>query len=158
MNLKIKLLKLSLVFGFLFFIGMQDAASKQIWSLTQTNKGLFGYRNVDWYQGSMDGTLGWVGNCSEPGLSRCKTPRGISNVLDPTDEAIVDALVEMAELRIGNGSRGGHETRTVQVQGESFTRVYRITWTATDIVRRPDEFRGDGQTISMAVDREDVGL
>lgn len=158
MNAKTKLLNFSLVLGCLFFIGMQDVAAKQIWSMTQTNKGLFGYKNVDWYQGSLGGNLGWVGNCSEPGLSRCKPPGSASPKLDASDVSSVDNLVKIAELRIANGSRLGNETRTVQVEGESFSRVYRITWTATDIVREPGESVGDGQTISMAVDREDLKL
>lgn len=158
MNVKIKLLKLTLVCGFLFFIGMQDAISKQIWSLETTNKGILGYSYTKFTQAEYNGHLGWVGICKNPGTQRCKVPSGTNGGLDATDLSTVDFLVENADLKIANGSRAGHATRTIQVQGESFKRVYRITWTATNILRRPGEFVGNGQTVNMSVERDDVNL
>ena len=128
--------------------------AKPIFQLTQTNKGLFGYKTVDWTTGyDQEGHDGWVGNCQEPGLSKCKPP---SSMPDPFNETNVMSLVDHALLAIDNGSRSGSKQKSIQVAGENFLRVYTVTWTATDKTTRPSEDVGDGQNISILVDLTEV--
>jgi len=141
-----------LAFGVLFAASTLNA--KPIFHLTQSNKGIFGYDVVNWTTGTNeDGHQGWVGNCENPGLTRCKPPGAMP---DPTNEENVIQLVDYALLKIANGSRAGSKQITVQVEGETFKRVYTVTWSATDMTARPDENTGDGQSIDILVDLTEV--
>jgi hypothetical protein len=134
-------------------LNAQTAVDFPILKLEKKNKGLFGYSRVNFTLGVFNGMTGWEGDCDNPGLSRCKPP---SSLPDPVDEANSIELSDYAMVQIANGSRGGTEQKQVQVLGESFMRVYTVTWTSTPVTTRPTPTLGDGQTIAIDVERTDI--
>lgn len=152
-----------IIFSLTFFNSYSIEAipiTRTIWSVTTTNGGIFGYRDTDWelaLGGSSGKQRGWVGVCSEPGWTRCKPPRNLT-VLDLNDEQAVDYLSEGAESRIRDGELNGNLSYHIQVEGENFSRIYRISWNATRVLQEPTEYVGNGQTITMEVTRDDVVL
>jgi len=148
--MKEKFPKLFIAIALGFFMISSTASTKPIFELFQRDKGLFGYKVVDFttvYDQNVDD--GWTGKCHDPGLSRCRAPGAMP---DPVNESNVLNLVDQALLKIANGSRSGSKQVSVQVAGESFLRVYTVTWSATDKTARPTETSGDGQEIDILVD------
>ena len=148
--MKERILKLVLALVIGVFMTSSIVSAKPIFELTKKNRGLFGYRVVDFTTVlNSDGHSGWSGDCHDPGFSSCRAP---GSMPDPVNETNVMDLVNDALLNIANGSRSGSKQISIQVAGESFLRVYTVTWTATDMSARPTETSGDGQEIDILVD------
>ena len=131
----------------------QTAVDLPILKLEKKDRGLFGYARVDFVLVNYSGLVGWEGDCDDPGLSGCKPP---SSLPDPVDETYSNELSDFAMIQIANGSRGGSDQVQVQVAGEPFMRVYNVTWSSTPVTARPNQTKGDGQTISIDVERTDI--
>jgi|GEM_PF-3057894 len=74
--------------------------------------------------------LGIVLNCSGFGLRRCR-PINQGNIIDSNDEIWGLALYDIAEDAIDIGQANGSSQQRVRVSGESFERVYTVTWTTS---------------------------
>jgi len=106
------------------------------WPIIQVNRsGWFPlYSNVnqstDQYQVGNTTMLGITLDCSGFGLRRCR-PINQGYVLDPNDATWGLALYDLAEEAIDNGQANGSSQQRVRVSGESFERVYTVTWTTS---------------------------
>ena len=121
-----------------------NAQAYGIISVTKTDKGLFGYKEVSWNQGqnANSGQMGWVGLCQHPGLISCRPPSMM--IPDSNDEAAVKELLQYAEDEIDHKNFNGNHQVRIKVDGEDTLRIYTVTWQCDN--------EGNG-TINM--DRED---
>lgn len=118
-------------------------------------KGFFGYNYVNAELESVDGYVGWKLTCDDPGHAGCSAPDIIipqsGSDLDIVDAQESNNCLAAADSLIQLGSSTGTYTITVQVSGESFQRVYQVTWTPTT-----NEDGYDGYY--YVVDRNDVNI
>jgi hypothetical protein len=118
-------------------------------SISKQDKGLFGYKYVDFTLTEIlhpDGhtSMAWIGSCSDPGLIRCRVGSALAN-MDGSEQIAVDRLLELAEREIDSGNFIGESIMRVQVNGETTVRVYTVSWNCDE--------KGDG---NITVDRQDV--
>lgn len=120
----------------------------------KTSGGLFGgyWETSKELVTNSEGKSGWVIDCKNPGFTSCPNaskPVTLINepVLELNDYNAINSLLEQVDPLIGNGHPGdsGNETLNISVEGESFIRIYRVTWTVNE----------DGSTYT-SIDREDV--
>ncbi len=116
--------------------------------VTQQCGGLLGYSYVEWhrevYDTDADGTkhFGWVGDCNGRGFNKCKPPianTDLNGDLDPIeadyyDHAVAQDLITQIIPTIDDNNTSGSITSTMSVQGQSFKRVYTLTWDAVPAV------------------------
>jgi hypothetical protein len=105
-----------------------NASAYGIISVTKSDKGLFGYKDVEWHQGqsNLNGQHGWIGNCQHPGLTACRPPS--MNLEDVNDEITALELLKYAENEIDQKNFNGSYEIRVKVDGEETIRVYSVTW------------------------------
>ncbi len=129
---------------FLILLACNSAMAYNIIAVTKSDKGLFGYRDVSWQLGATgpNGNIqGWVGNCSNPGLSSCRPP---SIMHDNNDYQTSLTLLDYAENQIDKGIFNGSYEMNVQVEGENEMRTYTVTWSCDE--------KGDGTIIIDRID------
>lgn len=118
--------------------------------------GLYSYTNRELQEYTDPTTskthLGWVVECSGYGLTSCPNKKSLATPLDPkpnepdaVDIATSNNLFEISDAALENGQQNGESTVTVQVNGESFQRHYKIVWVTTET----------GGTITT-ISREDI--
>lgn len=136
--MKKTIITLSLLLGF-----QLSTFAYNIISIERINKGLFGYDYVAFdHVTESNGHSGYIGRCYNPGLSRCKIGRFFP---DKNDDKYANELLDLAEGKIDNGTFTGSESVTIHVDGESFNRIYSVTWSTDN--------QGNG---TIKVDRTDV--
>jgi len=129
-------------------ISFCEVSGAEIFMITKKNRGIFGYSSVDYQE--FPG-LGGALTCTDPGWSGCRAGM-VVNDPDFDQEEVVFKLVDDAEIEILNGSRSGQLIKLIQIAGETQTRRYVVSWTATNATRRPTETVGNGQEYTISVD------
>lgn len=121
-----------------------------ILSLTQSNKGLFGYDRTEWGWALGSTTPngnhnlnGWVGTCSDPGFIKCRPPG--MQTYDATDATQIETFLTFADDDSNLGNTNGSLSRVVKVDGEALTRVYTLNWT----------FASD-KSVILTIERDDI--
>ncbi len=151
--MKFKFLKLNIIVCAVMILTSIAAEAYPVLSLHTEGKGLFGYNNTQWDRGENEsGMGGWIGSCTDPGFSRCRPPRSSSANGDNVTEVTAEQLLDIAQVKIANGSRSGSDVMLVQVAGETQTRRYEVTWSSTPVLNKPTETVGDGQVTDIVVD------
>ena len=132
-----------IIITFALILGYQlTSLGLPIYSVERTNKGLFGYRNVSFHQESLNGHMGWVGSCSQPGLDRCRPGSALA---DANDQTIGLELLEFADSKIDLGNFTGSKDVLIHVDGDTTDRKYTVTWSTDN--------QGNG---TITVDRTNV--
>lgn len=155
-----KILKLAFV-GMLFLaMSIQNANAIPIISVTKSCGGFWGYDYTSWQREVLEVTsegvtkYGWVGVCSGRGFSSCKPPGGelieLNNNLNATeadayDQSVAEDLINQVGETIDASNATGSETFVKLVEGQSFKRVYTLTWAATTITCQDE----NGNNISL---------
>ncbi len=126
----------------LFFACLSvELFSAPIMELRKTNRGLFGYEDVDAkiknYTGPDGVTFqGWAITCFGHGSTWCRKPAGgvalntdpEATIADEYDYGVAEELIDYSDDQTLNGTSSGVHTITRQVTGQSFQRVYTVTW------------------------------
>jgi len=140
-------MKKLLLFTFLLML-IGRSYSIPIISVTKQCGGLFGYDYVHWERQIMEvndnGTnrYGWAGECEGRGLRRCKPPASQivlnettdANEADVYDQGIAEGMIESAEGSISTSGQNGSQIQTYLVSGQTFYRVYTLTWSSVPTV------------------------
>jgi hypothetical protein len=106
-----------------------------ILSLAKHNRGLFGYKmvNFDYTSYSGTSTLGWIGVCEDPGNIGCRPPSGH---MDEADEHAIDLILDRVEKNISEKIfQGSDIVQFASLDGA--VRSYEVVWACDDL--------GDGQ-------------
>jgi hypothetical protein len=114
----------------LLLIGIISIAQSKHVYIHKENGGVFGYDKVTVIQNGADL---WI-DCCNRGYSRCRglTKPSPDGDLDAVDIEQMYGLIDQADELIGGGQMEGARTVRVHVDGETFDRLYRVTWHGAD--------------------------